>query len=230
MKKRVKLPSAHNHTRFMLVSVLKAETCKTVLELQSLGIIQLIFKDVILNLIPVSSFKFRIVVHCAFSYFYYSKCTLTETLKNLSLFFFSLFLLYVCSYFSIKFPSVPSFGSSHHLSSLHLLMPGSVFLSSGSWLLAEFHVLESLHKLLSSYRCIMYHGQPRYRCHFSLAYLWDFYVYIIFCKNSSLLFLKGTNLALPHSVSNSSHLSHLFIILSGRLKEKKTQGYAYNFT
>lgn len=91
MKKRVKLPSGHNHTRFMLVSVLKAETCKTVLELQSLGIIQLIFKDVILNLIPVSSFKFRIVVHCAFSYFYYSKCTLTETLKNISLFFFFAF-------------------------------------------------------------------------------------------------------------------------------------------
>ena len=175
------------------------------------------------------------VVHCTFSYFYYSKCTLTETLKNISLsfFFFFFFLVFtVCSYFSIKFPSVPSFGSSHNLSSLHLLMPGSVFLSSGSWLLAEFHVLEYLHKLLSSYWYIMYHCQPRYRCHFSLAYLWDFYVYIIFCKNSSLLFLKGTNLALPHSVSNSSHLCHLFITLSGRLKEKKkkTQGYAYNFT
>lgn len=132
-------------------------------------------------------------------------------------------LFTVCSYFSIKFPSVPSLGSSHHLLSLHLLMPGSAFLSSGSWLLAEFHVLESLHKLLSSYWCIMYHCQPRYRCHFSLAYLWDFYVYIIFCKNSSLFFLKGTNLALPHSVLIA--LTWVIYLLScqGRLKEKNTR-------
>ena len=72
MKQRVKPPSAHNHTEFMLVSVLNAKTSKTVLELQSLGITQLIFKDLILNLIQVSSFKFRIIIHCTFSYLYYS--------------------------------------------------------------------------------------------------------------------------------------------------------------
>ena len=72
MKQRVKPPSAYNHTEFMLVSVLKAKTSKTALEFQSLGITQLIFKDLILNLIQISSFKFRIIIHCTFSYLYYS--------------------------------------------------------------------------------------------------------------------------------------------------------------